>query len=128
MSIDIRMLYRNIKEIPSLTDFCWLSFHAKAYAHYSIWSHNFAIFRYTDYIDFKSELPQQSVPPFCAANLPFSMITMEHLDGLMNRDQLKNSPEKDLNKHIFSEYQLENIGHRIKRSLDKVSGYEYPVD
>ena len=38
----------------------------------------------------------------------------------MNRDQLKNFPEKDLNKHIFAEYQLENIGHRIKYSLDKV--------
>ena len=52
---------------------------------------------------------------------------MEHLDGLMNRDQLKNYPEKDLNKHIFAEYQLETIGHRIKYSLDKVR-QEYPVN
>ena len=82
------------------------------------------IFRYTDYIDFKSELPQQSVPPFCATDLPFSMITMEHLEGLVKRDQINNYSEKDLNKHIFAEYQLENIGHRIKYSLEKVSGHE----
>lgn len=75
--------------------------------------------RYTDYIDFKSELPQQSVPPFCATDLPFSMITMEHLEGLVKRDQINNYSEKDLNKHIFAEYQLENIGHRIKYSLEK---------
>ncbi|XP_028403530.1 tetratricopeptide repeat protein 17-like isoform X2 [Dendronephthya gigantea] len=75
--------------------------------------------RYQDYINFKSELPQQSVLPFCAADLPFSMITMEHLEGLVKRDQLKNYPEKDLNRHIFAEYKLENIGHRIKLSLDK---------
>ncbi|CAB4014527.1 tetratricopeptide repeat 17-like isoform X2 [Paramuricea clavata] len=75
--------------------------------------------RYTDYIDFKSELPHQSVPPFCAAVLPFSMITMEHLEGLVKRDQINNYSEKDLNKHIFAEYQLENIGHRIKYSLEK---------
>lgn len=85
------------------------------------------IFRYTDYIDFQSELPQKSVAPFCAADLPFSMITMEHLEGLMNRDQLKNYAEKDLNKHIFAEYQLETIGHRIKYSLDKVR-QEYPMN
>jgi hypothetical protein len=76
--------------------------------------------RYTDYIDFKSELPQQSVPPFCAADLPFSMITMEHLEGLVKRDQLMNYAEKELGRHIFAEYQFENIGHRIKYSLDKV--------
>lgn len=48
------------------------------------------------------------------------MLTMEHLEGLVKRDQLKNYPEKDLKKYIFTEWTLDNIGHRIKLSLDKV--------
>lgn len=71
-------------------------------------------------MDLRSHLPHQFVPPFCAADLPFSMITMEHLEGLVKRDQLRNHPEKDLKRYIFTEWTLDNIGQRIKISLDKV--------
>lgn len=54
----------------------------------------------TEHIDFATQLQEPAVEPLCNANLPASMHTLDHLQGVANRASL----------HYMGESQLKEVG------------------
>ncbi|XP_015266824.1 PREDICTED: tetratricopeptide repeat protein 17 isoform X2 [Gekko japonicus] len=80
----------------------------------------------TDHIDFATQLQEPAVEPVCNANLPASMHTLDHLQGVANRASLHYTGEsqlkevlQNLGKDHYPPQSLEQVGTRIAKVLEK---------
>lgn len=82
----------------------------------------------TEHIDFATPIQQPAMEPLCNGNLPTSMHTLDHLQGVSNRASLHYTGEsqltevlQNLGKDQYPQQSLEQIGTRIAKVLEKVS-------
>nr|XP_034971950.1 tetratricopeptide repeat protein 17 [Zootoca vivipara] len=80
----------------------------------------------TEHIDFATQLQEPAVEPLCSANLPASMHTLDHLQGVANRASLHYMGEsqlkevlQNLGKDHYPPQSLEQVGTRIAKVLEK---------
>nr|XP_056706766.1 tetratricopeptide repeat protein 17 isoform X2 [Euleptes europaea] len=80
----------------------------------------------TDHIDFATQLQEPAMEPVCNANLPASMHTLDHLQGVANRASLHYTGEsqlkevlQNLGKDHYPPQSLEQVGTRIAKVLEK---------
>uniref|UniRef100_A0A8D0BEB9 Tetratricopeptide repeat protein 17 n=1 Tax=Salvator merianae TaxID=96440 RepID=A0A8D0BEB9_SALMN len=80
----------------------------------------------TEHIDFATQLQEPAMEPLCNANLPASMHTMDHLQGVANRASLHYMGEsqlkevlQNLGKDQYPPQSLEQVGTRIAKVLEK---------
>uniref|UniRef100_A0ACB8G416 Tetratricopeptide repeat protein 17 n=1 Tax=Sphaerodactylus townsendi TaxID=933632 RepID=A0ACB8G416_9SAUR len=88
----------------------------------------------TDHIDFATQLQEPAMEPVCNANLPTSMHTLDHLQGVANRASLHYTGEsqlkevlQNLGKDHYPPQSLEQVGTRIAKVLEKHSLPTYTV-
>ncbi|KAM9079652.1 tetratricopeptide repeat protein 17 isoform 6-T6 [Megaptera novaeangliae] len=88
------------------------------------WSSPF--FSITEHIDFATPIQQPAMEPVCNGNLPTSMHTLDHLQGVSNRASLHYTGEsqltevlQNLGKDQYPQQSLEQIGTRIAKVLEK---------
>ncbi|KAH0620779.1 hypothetical protein JD844_021541 [Phrynosoma platyrhinos] len=63
----------------------------------------------TEHIDFATQLQEPAMEPLCNANLPASMHTLDHLQGVL----------QNLGKDHYPPQSLEQVGTRIAKVLEK---------
>ncbi|KFV13218.1 Tetratricopeptide repeat protein 17, partial [Tauraco erythrolophus] len=80
----------------------------------------------TEHIDFATQLQEPAVEPLCNPNLPASMHTLDHLQGVSSRASLHYTGEsqlkevlQNLGKDQYSPQSLEQVGTRIAKALEK---------
>ncbi|NXG52378.1 TTC17 protein, partial [Psilopogon haemacephalus] len=80
----------------------------------------------TEHIDFATQLQEPAMEPLCNANLPASMHTLDHLQGVSSRASLHYTGEsqlkevlQNLGKELYSPQSLEQVGTRIAKALEK---------
>ncbi|XP_042315642.1 tetratricopeptide repeat protein 17 [Sceloporus undulatus] len=80
----------------------------------------------TEHIDFAIQLQEPAMEPLCNANLPASMHTLDHLQGVANRASLHYLGEsqlkevlQNLGKDHYPPQSLEQVGTRIAKVLEK---------
>nr|XP_060620530.1 tetratricopeptide repeat protein 17 [Anolis sagrei ordinatus] len=80
----------------------------------------------TEHIDFATQLQEPAMEPLCNANLPASMHTLDHLQGVANRASLHYLGEsqlkevlQNLGKDHYPPQSLEQVGTRIAKVLEK---------
>ncbi|XP_055279842.1 tetratricopeptide repeat protein 17 isoform X2 [Moschus berezovskii] len=80
----------------------------------------------TEHIDFATPIQQPAMEPVCNGNLPTSMHTLDHLQGVSNRASLHYTGEsqltevlQNLGKDQYPQQSLEQIGTRIAKVLEK---------
>ncbi|KAM9147825.1 tetratricopeptide repeat protein 17 isoform 3-T3 [Pangshura tecta] len=80
----------------------------------------------TEHIDFATQLQEPAMEPLCSPNLPASMHTLDHLQGVSNRASLHYTGEsqlkevlQNLGKDQYSPQSLEQVGTRIAKVLEK---------
>uniref|UniRef100_A0ABI7ZHZ8 Tetratricopeptide repeat domain 17 n=1 Tax=Felis catus TaxID=9685 RepID=A0ABI7ZHZ8_FELCA len=80
----------------------------------------------TEHIDFATPIQQPAMEPLCNGNLPTSMHTLDHLQGVSNRASLHYTGEsqltevlQNLGKDQYPQQSLEQIGTRIAKVLEK---------
>uniref|UniRef100_A0A8C6ZI28 Tetratricopeptide repeat protein 17 n=1 Tax=Nothoprocta perdicaria TaxID=30464 RepID=A0A8C6ZI28_NOTPE len=80
----------------------------------------------TEHIDFATQLQEPAVEPLCNPNLPASMHTLDHLQGVSGRAGLHYTGEsqlkevlQNLGKDRYSPQSLEQVGTRIAKALEK---------
>ncbi|XP_053115881.1 tetratricopeptide repeat protein 17 [Hemicordylus capensis] len=80
----------------------------------------------TEHIDFATLLQEPAMEPLCNANLPTSMHTLDHLQGVANRASLHYMGEsqlkevlQNLGKDHYPPQSLEQVGTRIAKDLEK---------
>ncbi|ERE69609.1 tetratricopeptide repeat protein 17-like isoform 1 [Cricetulus griseus] len=80
----------------------------------------------TEHIDFATPIQQPAMEPLCNGNLPTSMHTLDHLQGVANRASLHYTGEsqltevlQNLGKDQYPQQSLEQIGTRIAKVLEK---------
>ncbi|KGL84731.1 Tetratricopeptide repeat protein 17, partial [Tinamus guttatus] len=80
----------------------------------------------TEHIDFATQLQEPAVEPLCNPNLPASMHTLDHLQGVSGRASLHYTGEsqlkevlQNLGKDRYSPQSLEQVGTRIAKALEK---------
>nr|XP_020653843.1 tetratricopeptide repeat protein 17 isoform X2 [Pogona vitticeps] len=80
----------------------------------------------TEHIDFGTPLQEPAMEPLCNANLPASMHTLDHLQGVANRASLHYVGEsqlkevlQNLGKDHYAPQSLEQVGTRIAKVLEK---------
>ncbi|XP_061466796.1 tetratricopeptide repeat protein 17 isoform X2 [Rhineura floridana] len=80
----------------------------------------------TKHIDFATQLQEPAMEPLCNANLPASMHTLDHLQGVANRASLHYMGESQLKevlqtlgKDHYPPQSLEQVGTRIAKVLEK---------
>ncbi|XP_060117364.1 tetratricopeptide repeat protein 17 isoform X2 [Heteronotia binoei] len=80
----------------------------------------------TDHIDFATQLQEPAMEPVCNANLPASMHTLDHLQGVANRASLHYTGEsqlkevlQNLGKDHYPPQSLDQVGTRIAKVLEK---------
>ncbi|XP_061854180.1 tetratricopeptide repeat protein 17 isoform X1 [Colius striatus] len=80
----------------------------------------------TEHIDFATQLQEPAMEPLCNPNLPASMHTLDHLQGVSSRASLHYSGEsqlkevlQNLGKDQYSPQSLEQVGTRIAKALEK---------
>ncbi|XP_061237168.1 tetratricopeptide repeat protein 17 isoform X3 [Bos javanicus] len=85
-----------------------------------------AFFSITEHIDFATPIQQPAMEPVCNGNLPTSMHTLDHLQGVSNRASLHYTGEsqltevlQNLGKDQYPQQSLEQIGTRIAKVLEK---------
>ncbi|XP_074765496.1 tetratricopeptide repeat protein 17 isoform X5 [Athene noctua] len=80
----------------------------------------------TEHIDFATQLQEPAMEPLCNPNLPASMHTLDHLQGVSSRASLHYTGEsqlkevlQNLGKDQYSPQSLEQVGTRIAKALEK---------
>ncbi|XP_054017394.1 tetratricopeptide repeat protein 17 [Dryobates pubescens] len=80
----------------------------------------------TEHIDFATQLQEPAMEPLCNPNLPASMHTLDHLQGVSSRTSLHYTGEsqlkevlQNLGKEQYSPQSLEQVGTRIAKALEK---------
>ncbi|XP_066043978.1 tetratricopeptide repeat protein 17 [Chamaea fasciata] len=80
----------------------------------------------TEHIDFATQLQEPAMEPLCNPNLPASMHTLDHLQGVSSRASLHYTGEsqlkevlQNLGKDHYSPQSLEQVGTRIAKALEK---------
>ncbi|MBN3284411.1 TTC17 protein, partial [Polyodon spathula] len=80
----------------------------------------------TEHIDFATPLQEPAVEPICNANLPATMHTLDHLNGVANRGGIHYTGEsqlqevlQNLGKDKYSAQSFEQVGTRIAKVLEK---------
>uniref|UniRef100_A0A8B9PGW8 Tetratricopeptide repeat protein 17 n=1 Tax=Apteryx owenii TaxID=8824 RepID=A0A8B9PGW8_APTOW len=80
----------------------------------------------TEHIDFATRLQEPAMEPLCNPNLPASMHTLDHLQGVSSRASLHYTGEsqlkevlQNLGKDQYSPQSLEQVGTRIAKALEK---------
>ncbi|MGH0130486.1 UNVERIFIED_CONTAM: hypothetical protein FKN15_042355 [Acipenser sinensis] len=80
----------------------------------------------TEHIDFATPLQEPAVEPICNANLPATMHTLDHLNGVANRGGIHYTGEsqlqevlQNLGKDKYSPQSFEQVGTRIAKVLEK---------
>uniref|UniRef100_A0A8D2L6L3 Tetratricopeptide repeat protein 17 n=2 Tax=Varanus komodoensis TaxID=61221 RepID=A0A8D2L6L3_VARKO len=80
----------------------------------------------TEHIDFATPLQEPAMEPLCNANLPASMHTLDHLQGVASRASLHYMGEsqlkevlQNLGKDHYPPQSLEQVGTRIAKVLEK---------
>ncbi|XP_053801440.1 tetratricopeptide repeat protein 17 isoform X2 [Vidua chalybeata] len=80
----------------------------------------------TEHIDFATQLQEPAMEPLCNSNLPASMHTLDHLQGVSSRASLHYTGEsqlkevlQNLGKDHDSPQSLEQVGTRIAKALEK---------
>uniref|UniRef100_A0A8D0L4X3 Tetratricopeptide repeat protein 17 n=1 Tax=Sphenodon punctatus TaxID=8508 RepID=A0A8D0L4X3_SPHPU len=80
----------------------------------------------TEHIDFATHLQEPATEPLCNPNLPASMHTLDHLQGVASRGSLHYTGEsqmkevlQNLGKDQYPLHSLEQVGTRIAKVLEK---------
>ncbi|KAK6472728.1 tetratricopeptide repeat protein 17-like [Huso huso] len=80
----------------------------------------------TEHIDFATPLQEPAVEPICNPNLPATMHTLDHLNGVANRGGIHYTGEsqlqevlQNLGKDKYSPQSFEQVGTRIAKVLEK---------
>ncbi|XP_043939333.1 tetratricopeptide repeat protein 17 isoform X2 [Protopterus annectens] len=80
----------------------------------------------TEHIDFATPLQEPAVEPLCNPNLPASMHTLDHLQGVSNRASIHYTGESQLKevlqslaKDKYPPQSFEQVGTRIAKVLEK---------
>lgn len=74
-----------------------------------------AFFSITEHIDFATPIQQPAMEPVCNGNLPTSMHTLDHLQGVSNRASL----------HYTGESQLTEVSARLYSASLQFLPYSY---